>query len=783
MDMDVDPMARQQGLFDDDAFDPPSAPAPWELDADRDRTLATVVFSEVPWGPFDYLIPDALKAEVQVGRRVEVPLGRGNRKVTGYCVAVQHASASEPSKYKLKAVSAVLDKTTLVSPKMLELTKWMADYYLARPGQVLEAVIPAGVRSLAGTRAVKFFALNATNLAGVDTEKLPAKQQRIVEVLRGDEVWLTSDQICKQVGCTQAPLRSLTGKGLLLVEKRRIYMHDIQQEVLEREESLVLNPDQQRALSAITQAVQQDEHKTILVHGITGSGKTEVYIQAIEEVIRYGRQAIVLVPEISLTPQTRQRFRSRFDSVAVLHSHLSDAERHWHWQQIAQGEVQVVVGARSAIFAPTPRLGLIVLDEEHETSFKQETTPRYHARDVAVERAKMQNIPLVLGSATPALETWHKARTGEYELVSMPERVMNRPLPAVATVDLRHERQSKQSYGAISRQLISAMHQTMQDDGQVILLLNRRGYSTNIQCPSCGFVLECPQCEISLTHHKYGISGQRRELAICHYCDYQMVAPNRCPECQGDGIRFGGLGTQRLEEEVRSRFPDVPVLRMDSDTMQRPNAHEEALDRFRKGAVKILVGTQMIAKGLDFPNVTLVGVINADTALHFPDFRAGERTFQLVTQVAGRTGRGEMEGRVLVQTYTPEHLAIQAAIRHEYQMFADRELPGREQFGYPPFTKMIRLIIRGQDETQTMAFAAGLVDHCKDALGQQQSAVRILGPAPAPIAKLRDRFRIHVLLMGLDGAGLRQAVRQLIDEVKPVEGIQWVVDVDPLSLL
>ena len=776
-------MNRQQGLFDDDAFDMPEGPAPWELDAAQDRSLATVVFSEVPWGPFDYLIPEALKAEVQIGRRVEVPLGRGNRKVIGYCVGIQHETGESTSAYKLKAVTAVLDKTTLVSSRMLELTHWMSDYYLARPGQVLEALIPAGVRSMAGTRAVKFYSLNSTNLALGDSEKLPAKQQRIVEVLRGQEVWLTGDQICKQVGCTQAPLKSLVNKGLLQVEKRRIYKHHIQQEVLEREQALTLNPAQHRALEAITSAVKQNQHKTILVHGITGSGKTEVYIQAIEEVISYGRQAIVLVPEISLTPQTRQRFRSRFDSVAVLHSHLSDAERHWHWQQIANGEVQVVVGARSAIFAPTPRLGLIVLDEEHETSFKQETTPRYHARDVAVKRSQLQNVPLVLGSATPALETWHKAKIGEYELVSMPERVMNRSLPAVATVDLRHEGRSKQSFGSISRQLSTAMHQTLQNNGQVILLLNRRGYSTNIQCPACGFVLECPKCEISMTHHRYGISGQRRELAICHYCDYQTAAPKHCPDCGGDAIRFGGLGTQRLEEEVKSRFPDVSVLRMDSDTMQRPNSHEQALDRFRSGEVKILVGTQMIAKGLDFPNVTLVGVINADTALHFPDFRAGERTFQLVTQVAGRTGRGEIEGRVLVQTYTPEHLSIQAATKHEYEMFADGELPGREQFGYPPFTKMIRLIIRGFDEAATMSYAGKLAERCKEALGRRQDEVRILGPAPAPIAKLRDRYRIHILLMGTAGELLRKVVGQVYAETKPVEGIQWVVDVDPLSLL
>ncbi len=377
------------------------------------------------------------------------------------------------------------------------------------------------------------------------------------------------------------------------------------------------------------------QHRTFLVHGVTGSGKTEVYLQTIEEVVRYGRQAIVLVPEISLTPQTVERFRRRFGAVAVLHSHLSDADRHWQWQQIAAGQVHVVVGARSAIFAPTPHLGLIVLDEEHETSFKQETAPRYHARDVAVARASAESVPLVLGSATPSLESWRRARQGEYELVEMPRRVLNRPLPEVGTIDLRVDGQRIGSRGSISRLLLSAMQAALQDDGQVILLLNRRGYSTHIQCPACGEVVSCPDCDIALTHHKTG------DAAICHLCDFRMAAPSNCPKCDSGEIRYWGLGTQRLEAEVRARFPDMPLLRMDTDTMKTRGAHEKALAEFRAGTARILLGTQMIAKGLDFPNVTLVGVIQADTALHLPDFRAAERTFQLVTQVAGRTGRGD----------------------------------------------------------------------------------------------------------------------------------------------
>jgi primosomal protein N' (replication factor Y) len=416
-------------------------------------------------------------------------------------------------------------------------------------------------------------------------------------------------------------------------------------------------------------------------------------------VISFGRQAIVLVPEISLTPQTVSRFRARFDKVAVLHSHLSPVERHAQWRQIAVGDVQVIVGARSAIFAPTPHLGLIVLDEEHDASFKQDSAPRYHARDVALARARLEQIPVVLGSATPSLESWHAAQEGRYRLVELPRRILDRALPHVGVIDLRHEVQNRSFRGAISRQLHVAIGEALRDKGQIILLLNRRGFSTSIQCPACGFVARCPNCDLALTHHRTG------EKAVCHYCDYEIITPGRCPKCKFEGLRYAGLGTQKLEAEVHARFPQVSALRMDSDTMERPGSHEEALRRFRSGEVQILLGTQMIAKGLDFPNVTLVGVINADTSLHFPDFRAAERTFQLVTQVAGRTGRGERGGRVLVQTLSPEHPAIVAATKHDFVLFAQNELPLRREYGYSPFASMVRIIIRGPDETLTESFA------------------------------------------------------------------------------
>ena len=468
-----------------------------------------------------------------------------------------------------------------------------------------------------------------------------------------------------------------------------------------------LNADQRSALAAILAPLTAGRHETILVHGVTGSGKTEVYIQAIQEVLRYGRQAIVLVPEISLTPQTEGRFRSRFGNVALLHSHLSDVERRRHWERIAGGEVSVIVGARSAIFAPTPQLGLIVLDEEHESSFKQEIAPRYNARDVAIERARAERIPLVLGSATPSLESWQRAASGHFRLVSMPRRVYDRPLPAVGTIDLRSEVHDRRHRGAISRQLALAMDATLKADGQIILLLNRRGFSTHIQCAACGHTVECPHCAIALTHHL------RDNVALCHYCDYHTPAPAACPKCNFEGIRYAGFGTQRLEAEVKARFPGHACLRMDTDTMQKPGSHERALRSFREGDVRILLGTQMIAKGLDFPNVMLVGVINADTALHLPDFRAAERTFQLMTQVAGRTGRGERGGRVLVQTFSPEHPAIAAAVRHDYEAFARGELPIRESFDYPPFGSMIRIVVRGPGEIPASEFANTLAERLR----------------------------------------------------------------------
>lgn len=764
---------RQQSLFT-------TPSTPWELDEVEDRTVATVIFSEAPGGPFDYCVPDSLIGEVQAGKRVKVPLGRGNRLVTGYCVAVG-AGTGENLKRTLKDIHEVVDQQVLISAPMLELTEWMAEHYLCNWGQVLEAVVPAGVRSGAGTRQVQLLHLAAEVAGQLEQMSLPPKQRRVLEILSQSNAPMPPDQVGELAGYTRAPIRACIKKGLIRTEMTRQAVAFESELPVVREAALDLNTDQQQALDKIVTGLDRREHETLLLYGVTGSGKTEVYIQAIEHIIGFGRQAVVLVPEISLTPQTRRRFRSRFDHVAVLHSHLSDAERHQHWRRIARGEVQVVVGARSAIFAPTPNLGLIVIDEEHDTSFKQDTIPRYHARDVALERARREGVPLVLGSATPSLESWFQAQQKQFALTRLPKRIADRPLPDVKVVDLRHEGSKRR--GSISRPLFRAMEQALAAEGQIILLLNRRGYSTSIQCPSCGEVVRCPHCEIALTHHRAALRKTAAEQAICHYCEYMIVAPDRCAECGFDGIRYAGQGTQRLEAEVRARFPQASCLRMDSDTMRKVGSHEEALARFRAGEVQILLGTQMIAKGLDFPNVTLVGVINADTALHFPDFRAAERTFQLVTQVAGRTGRSARGGRVLVQTFSPDHPAIAAAVHHDYLRFVSQELPSRQQFGYPPAAEMIRLIVRGEQEGVTTAFCQELADRLQAAFPDEAEELRLLGPAPAPIAKLRGKYRFHLLLIDSDRDRLRRVFRQATADVPAVSGVQWVVDVDPWSLL
>ncbi|HYO23974.1 MAG TPA: primosomal protein N' [Lacipirellulaceae bacterium] len=771
---------RQQSLFD-------AQPAAWEMDAAELRPVASVVFATNPPGPFDYEIPETLSDPAhperlaEPGRRLRVPLGRGNRLAVGYCVDV----TSKPvGSRRLKPVAGVVDGARLFSPAMLRLTRWMADYYLSTWGQVLDAVAPAAVRRQAGTREIALVALAPHAAVRLAELKLRSPRQRkVLEVLQRSGAPISVTELASRAGCTAAPIQALVKAGVLVPTRARRSTADPRRDpalgpadpgppALGR---LQLNADQQGALNSIVAALDAREPRGLLLHGVTGSGKTEVYLQAIEHVASFGRQAIVLVPEISLTPQTVRRFAARFPRVAVLHSHLTDVERAHHWQAIADGHVQVVVGARSAVFAPTPHLGLIVIDEEHETTFKQDSSPRYHARDVAWQRAQAERVPLVLGSATPSLEAWQRALAGEFDKLSLPRRVMDLPMPQVMTVDLRDPGQTRFSRGAISRPLHQAMTAALRDGGQVILLLNRRGFATHIQCPACGYVLKCEHCDLPMTFHR------QHNTALCHYCDHEAAPPAACPDCRSPAIVYGGLGTQKLEMEIRTRFPEYTSARMDVDSMRARGSHDAVLSAFQRGEIRILLGTQMIAKGLDFPNVTLVGVVNADTALHLPDFRASERTFQLIAQVAGRTGRGRQGGRVLVQTLSPEHPAIAAAVRHDYETFARHELAIRQAAGYPPHSAMARLVIRGPQEAAARETAVQLGQRLRAAIAGD-GAVRLLGPGAAPIARLRGEHRFHLQLHAPDAARLQALIRQAAQGFTPPEEVRWTADIDPWDM-
>jgi primosomal protein N' (replication factor Y) len=759
--------AKRQGAF----FEP-----------EADGPYAGVVVNRPVDVVLSYRVPARLRDHIQPGGRVRVPLGKGNSPAVGYCVRIDAERPAELEPQKVKDLLEVLDDPPLIDPSMLELTRWMAGYYACSWGQALDAVVPAGVRKGAGTQIRTCLVVPDEVRLSRETLKLPAKQAEVLALLCRSNELLTVADVCRLAKCATGPVAGLRTRGLVRAVKRRMdrpVQTQAQADQAAVDEPLRTPPEltkeQRAAMERLSPALEADAFSAFVLHGVTGSGKTEVYLSAIERVVARGREAIVLVPEISLTPQTIRRFRRRFPRVAVLHSHLSDAERHRHWRTIAAGEVQVVVGARSAVFAPARRLGLIVIDEEHESSFKQETTPRYHARDVAVKRAQQLGVPVLLGSATPALETWLNAQTGRYTRLSLSRRVASRPMPKVELIDLRHERpEPGHPIGGLSAPLRRAMNEALRDEGQVILLLNRRGFHTFILCPRCGNVVKCNACDTALTHHR------GRDLALCHTCDSERKPPLACPTCGAANLHYGGIGTERLEREVKASFPDQVVRRMDSDTMRSPGSHEQVLRAFKDRQVNILLGTQMIAKGLDFPDVTLVGVINADTALHLPDFRAAERTFQLVAQVAGRTGRGDRPGRVLVQTYTPESPAILRAARHDYLGFAADELPRRREYALPPYSRLARLIARGPDEAAVKAFTESLARTLSAAC---PSTVRLLGPAPAPVMKIRNLFRYHLQLRAPSARPLQVLLHAVLPGIKPSGEVELAVDVDPISLL
>ncbi len=534
-----------------------------------------------------------------------------------------------------------------------------------------------------------------------------------------------------------------------------------------------LTEEQARALKSVIESVDKKEYKTFLLHGITASGKTEVYLQAINHALNKGRSAIMLVPEISLTPQTVERFVSRFgDKVAVIHSKLTAAKKFLEWKRIKDGKASIVVGARSAIFSPMNNLGAIIIDEEHETSYKQDDVPRYHARDVAEERARINNCPLILGSATPSLESYFKARRGEYKLIRLTKRIEERLLPKVKIVDMRMELATRKKIAIFSKVLLDAIENTLKKAKQAIIFLNRRGFSTFVNCKKCGLVLKCKRCDTVLVYH-----FDEKKL-ICHYCNYREEPPDICPKCRSSYIKYFGLGTERVESEMSHQFAHAHIARMDSDTTQKQGSHDKILGDFKSGDTSLLVGTQMIAKGLDFPEVTLVGVISADVTLNLPDFRASERTFNLLTQVAGRAGRGEDGGEVIVQTYAPSHYAVLTAAKHDYEKFYEQEIKSRKELLFPPFVNLVKVTVRARNDELTLKVAEELTD----AIKSENKELKVAGPAPAPIARMRGYFRYNILLKGKDRAAMCTLLRKVLGSFRKPHGVLIAVDVDPIAM-
>ncbi|HEU5070604.1 MAG TPA: primosomal protein N' [Verrucomicrobiae bacterium] len=736
---------------------------------------------------FDYAIPPELAGQVDVGSRVQVPFGP--RKVLGVVTAV----AEESEHTQLKSIIKIIGAQTLVTPKVLALARWIADYYCCPPEIALKSVLPEAVRKEeAGWRERLF--VRALPVTG-EFPKLPRRQQEVWNLIE-ERRELPLQELLALAETTAATVRRLEDHGLINISSEISERDPYAHEQIVPTQAMALNAAQAKAFEAIKAAMDaggtrvprvgsgvppEPQPSTFLLHGVTGSGKTEVYLQAIDHALTQGKGAIVLVPEISLTPQTVERFKARFSHgpnqtlVAVLHSHLSAGERHDEWHKIRQGRARIVIGARSAIFAPVEPLGLIIVDEEHEHTYKQEEAPRYHARDVAVVRGQREDAVVVLGSATPSLESFYNCKKGKYTLLELPERADHAKLPLVRVVDMRQTARKEKGIPIFSPQLKEAIHQRLERGEQTILFLNRRGYSSSLECPKCGFVAECPNCSISLTYHR------REQKLACHICGHQDKVPAACPKCQNPAIRYAGLGTEKVEDILGKLFPQARLRRMDSDIMKRKEDYRRVLGEFRTGKVDILVGTQMIAKGLHFPNVTLVGIIFADMALHQPDFRAGERTFQLLTQVSGRAGRGDVEGEVFVQSFTPFHPAIQYARRHDFAGFYEQEIEFRQQLNYPPFARIALLTLKGRNE-QKVQFAAEHLRRELENLTGNLAGTILLGPAPAPLLRAETFYRYQIMLRVRQMPELSRRLARLFTGLVLPDDVTATVDIDPVSL-
>jgi primosomal protein N' (replication factor Y) (superfamily II helicase) len=725
--------------------------------------IAVVAIAAPLEKPLSYLVPSEMESRVSPGMRLRVPLGR--RHAVGFVLEIVQGEGE-----RLKPIAEILDEDPLFPPELIPFFRRASAYYHHPVGEVIRTAVPSSVASeKSRVRTLTERLFEETEETG---EPPGAKQSEVLAWLRGRGATPLS-AISRHFSAPHAVLARLVELGYLRESVRERRRDPFLDRPVDPDCPVEPTLEQAEALRAISHSLSAGVYSPFLLHGVTGSGKTEVYLRSIAETVSAGRRALLLVPEIALTPQLVGRFRARFEklgtTIAVLHSGLSEGERYDAWRSIARGDVSIVIGARSAVFAPLDEIGIIVVDEEHEGSYKQGEGFRYNARDLALMRGQMVGAVVLLGSATPSLTSYCRAMEGLSGYLPLTLRALDRPLPSVELIDLRTERPE----GSLSPSLVAALAQNLERRDQSLLLLNRRGFAPYLLCGDCGRTFRCPNCEITLTFYQ----GRRRML--CHYCDYAEPPPELCPGCGGGDVRPEGSGTERLEEELAALFPEARIARMDRDSTSRKGAHEALVTRMGAGEIDILVGTQMVAKGHDFPGVTLVGVVNADQALNLPDFRSAERAFTLLTQVAGRAGRGEKAGIVLFQTWAPDHYALQSAIGHDYAGFYAQEAPMRRALGYPPFGFLVNLVFSGLDAARVGRAASHLVAELS-----QEPEVEVLGPAPCPLARLRGKARVQVLLKG----ERRPPLHRLLNQVEALRrhvprGVSLAIDVDPLDML
>lgn len=728
---------------------------------------------------FHYSIPAALNHGAKIGMRVQVPFGRS--RMQGYILSLDEEIDIPMA--KVKPIKKLLDPHPALGENIIPLIPWMRKEYHCMLIEAIRCFIPPGIRLNVKEKTQRVVYLTADDFLDQWVRSVENRSPAMASILRTleQEDGVPVKELLQSTGASYSSIQSLLKRGYIRIEEEETYRNPWQ---IDNTPTVppVYNEEQNKAIKVINDCIDLGRGR-VLLRGVTGSGKTEVYMNAAAKALEQGRQVIVLVPEISLTPQTVGRFKGRFgENVAILHSGLSLGERYDEWRRIRNNEVQIVVGARSAIFAPLKDLGLIIIDEAHEDSYKSEVRPRYHAVEIAEKRCELEGAVLVLGSATPALEDYYKAQQGYYHLVEMDSRVDHQELPSVRIVDMRQEL-AMGNRSIFSQALYSGLENVINRGEQAILLINRRGYAQFVSCRSCGHVIKCSNCDVSLTYHARG------QMLKCHYCGHQESYPEKCPECSSKYIKHFGLGTQKVEEELASLFPSAKLLRMDMDTTSRKGAHHAILDAFENGGYNILLGTQMVAKGLDFPNVTLVGVLAADASLNLPDYRSCEKAFQLITQVAGRAGRGSKPGQVIVQSYQPEHYAIQYASSHDYTGFYRKEIDIRQRFGYPPFSHIIRVLITGEKEKELIQFSKNMLEWIKKHIRSNellQRGLLDLGAYQAPIERIKNRYRWQVLIRIQPSQEYRDQYHLLADKLIRVyynDEINVSLDFNPLSLI